>query len=125
MTFMYSSRLTSWVRAPMASTPVQLRLQPGRVLLLALQDLLEHLPAAVVSLVTTQRDALVEPGDGQLLLLERQLELLGHVLADAHRSQPLEVGDALEIEDAVDELLGVAHLLHRLFPHAYRQPVVP
>ncbi len=40
--------------------------------------------------------------------------LLHDVLADPDRVHPLHVGDAVQKEDALDEFIGVFHLLHRV-----------
>ena len=65
-------------------------------------------------LLDGEGDAAVEPLDGGVLELEVDLQLLGHRLADAHREQALHVGDAVEVEDPVDDAVGVLHLVDRL-----------
>ena len=87
------------------------------VLLFALQDLLEQIAAAVVAEAPALLDAVVEHADGGALDVEVQAELLGHGLADADLAEPLHVGHALEEEDALDELVGVAHLADRFLAH--------
>jgi hypothetical protein len=49
-----------------------------------------------------------------VLELEVELELLLHRLADVDLVEALDVGHALEEEDALDELVGVLHLVDRL-----------
>ena len=61
-----------------------------------------------------EHDAAPVALDGVLLERAVEVELLGHRLADADAAQPLQVGHALEHEDALDELLGVVHLLDGL-----------
>ena len=73
---------------------------------------------AVVTHLDAQRDAPVQPGDGLVLDRQVQLELLGHRLAHPHREQPLHVGRPVEVEDALDDALGVLHLVDRLVADA-------
>ena len=73
---------------------------------------------------THSGDAVVEPLDGGVLDLQVGLELLGDGLADAQREQPLHVGDALEVEDPVDQRLGVLHLVDRLVADVLGEPLV-
>ena len=54
-------------------------------------------------LLDGQGDAAVQAFDGGVLELEVELELLGHVLAHAHRVEPLQVGDAVEVQDPLDQ----------------------
>ena len=49
------------------------------------------------------------------LELEIGLQALGHRLADRQLSEVLEVGQAVEQENALDQLVGVLHLANRLF----------
>ena len=58
--------------------------------------------------------------------LDREVvaELLGHGLADAERRQPLQVRDALEVEEPVGERLGVLHLVDRLVADVCGQALV-
>src|SRR5262245_8016096 len=92
----------------------ELALEPVDVLLLAAQDVLEQVAAAVVAEAAAELDAVVQEGDGGALDLEIQPELLGHRLADVDPAQALDVRHPLEIQDALDELVGVAHLAERL-----------
>ena len=75
---------------------------------------LEQVARAVVPGVARQADAGVEPLDGVLLDLQVELELLRDGLADLHLAEALQVGDAFEEEDALDELVGVLHLVDGL-----------
>src|SRR6266850_2085975 len=97
---------------------------PVRVALLALQDVLEQLPAAVVAQAPGGLDPSVEHADGVALELQIQTELLRHGLADVHLAEPLHVGHALEVEDALDQLIGVAHLTNRFLAELLPQPLV-
>ena len=77
-------------------------------------------------LATHSGDAVVEPLDGGVLELEVELQLLGDGLADAHREEALHVRHAVEVEDPVDDDVGVLHLVDRLVadraPRAGRSP---
>jgi hypothetical protein len=87
----------------------ELRLDPVDVLLLGDQDLLQQLARPVV----TDRDCLgdrpIEPGDSVQFELMVEPQLLGHGLADLHLAEPLHVRHPLEVEDALDEFIGVFH----------------
>ena len=56
--------------------------------------------------------------------LERELQLLRGRLADADGAEPLQVGDAVEVEDPLDELVGVLHLVDRLVVEVLAEPLV-
>ncbi len=51
-------------------------------------------------------------GGGQFEV-EIALDALQHVLADAQLAQVLQVGQAFEKEDALDQTIGVLHLVDR------------
>ena len=73
-----------------------------------------------------QGDAVAEPGERLALDAEVGLELLLHGLADAQRAETLQVGNPFEVEDALDERLGVLHLLDRLVADLLAEsPVAP
>ena len=55
---------------------------------------------------------------------EIELVLFGHVLAHVDLQVTLHVGDAVEEEDALDEALGVFHLLDGLLAGVFGQPLV-
>ena len=61
-----------------------------------------------------QRDGRDQSVDGSLLEHELVLELVGHAFSDADPVEPLQVGSLLEVDDALDQLLGVTHLLDRI-----------
>ncbi len=88
-----------------------------------MENVLEQEPAALVGAA-----ALLDPGgqagDGVLLGVELGLELLRHGLADLHAEEPLHVGHALEVEDPLDQLLGVLHLAEGLLPALVGQALV-
>src|SRR5438477_505993 len=112
-----------------ASAPrsvVSLRLMPDLrgVVLLVAEHVLQQVAGAVVAEAAAELDGRVERLDGGLLDLEVEAELLGHRLADVDLAQPLEVRDAFQIEDALDERVGVLHLLDRLRAHLLPQPLV-
>src|SRR5262249_22317530 len=102
----------------------QLGLDPVRVALLSLQEVLEELAAAVVAQAPGRLDPGVEHADRVALELEIQPQLLRHRLADVHLAETLHVGDALEVEDALDQLVGVLHLAERFLAELLPQPLV-
>jgi hypothetical protein len=67
----------------------------------------------------------VEAVDGRVLELDVELQLLGDGLAHAHRVEALHVGDAVEVEDAVDDDVGVLHLVDRLVAAVLAEAAVP
>ena len=93
------------------------------MLLLVGEDVLQQQPAALVGAA-----ALLDPGrqagDGLLLCVELGPELLRDRHADLHRKEPLHVGHAVEVEDPLDELLGVLHLAEGLLPALVGQALV-
>ena len=62
------------------------------------------------------------------LVLQVEIDLLGNRLADHHRAESLQVGHAFEVQDPLDELVGILHLADRLvavvLPEAFVTPVV-
>ena len=94
------------------------------MVLLTFQHLLEELPGAVIAQASGRLDARVEEADRVTLELEVEAELLGHGLADVHLAESLDVRHAFEIQDALDELVGVAHLTERLFADLLPQTLV-
>src|SRR5262249_8980294 len=88
------------------------------------EHLLEQLAAPVVAQAPAQLDGDVERLDGDLLDLEVELQLLGYGLAHVDPAQPLQVGNAFEVEDALDEAVGVAHLADGLFPDLLPEALV-
>ena len=79
------------------------------MLLLANENPLEQRAAAIVTRVRARGDAAVEPLDRGALEVERELQLLRDSLADPHACEPLEIGNAFEKGDALDELVSVLH----------------
>src|ERR1700738_3444663 len=94
-----------------------LRLQPVGVRLFVFEHVLEQLAGARVAQRAAQLDGLVEPLDGLVLDLQVELQLLRHRLAHVDLAQALEVGQPFEEQDALDERVGVLHLLDRLLAH--------
>ena len=79
------------------------------------QDLARAAPRVALSPLSRQSViAVVQALDRAVLELEVALELLGHGLADVELVEALQVRQALEEEDALDEPLGVLHLVDRL-----------
>src|SRR5262249_5349107 len=85
-----------------------LSLDPVDGRLLGDEDVLEQLAAAIVAETAAALDAVVQCGDRGALEVEIEAELLGHGLAHVDLAQALHVGHALEVQDALDEPVGVA-----------------
>src|SRR5262245_36695010 len=92
----------------------ELRLQPIRVVLFGVEDLLEELARAVVAERATQLDRIVQDLDRVFLEREVERELLRHRLTDVHLAELLKIGNAFEEENACDQLVRVLHLVDRL-----------
>src|SRR5690349_9998901 len=103
---------------------VELGLEPIQMLLLAHEDVFDELAGAVVADLGAKRDALVEARDRIDLELTVELQLLRDGLADVDLVEALQVGNAVKIEDALDEIVGVLHLLDRFFANARVEPEV-
>src|SRR6266508_3232348 len=73
----------------------------------------EELAGALVAELHAGADVAVEVADGGPFQLRRQADLLHGRLAHLDGAEPLQVGQPLQVQDAVDQLLGVAHLLQR------------
>ena len=58
------------------------------------------------------------------LVLQIEVDLLRHRLADHHRAEALEVRHTLEVEDPLDELVGILHLADRLVADCFAEPFV-
>src|SRR6185436_17771083 len=88
----------------------ELGFEPVDVLLFVLEDLFEQVAAVVVAELAAGLDAFVEAR--QRFHLQRVVRLhdLGHVLTDVDLAEALDVGDALEEQHALDQLLGMFHL---------------
>src|SRR5580704_18782763 len=102
----------------------QLALQPVRVVLFAFQDRGEQIPAAVVTSFDAERDARVQTSNGLLLEDEGQRQLLDGALAGPYGAEALEVGVTLEVEQPLNEMVGVLHLVDRLGAETLGKPFV-
>src|SRR5262245_58519638 len=89
----------------------ELRLVPVDRVLLFVEHLLGEQSRAVVALLAEELDHAVQALDGDHLEREVELVLLDRVLADLDGREALHVRHALEVEDALDQPVGVAHLL--------------
>ena len=91
----------------------QLGLQEVDMLLGVLEDLRQQFAADIVLGLL----ALLDPGNqhGAAGGLDRKVggQAFGHVLADRQLVQVLQVGQAVQEQDALDELVGVLHLADR------------
>ena len=97
---------------------------PVEMLFLADQQVLQQLPGTGVAVVETQPHASAVPLDGVLFELPVEGKLFWHGLADHHRAQPLHVGQRIQQQDALHELLGIAHFLDGLLVVLGGQPVI-
>src|SRR5215213_5688402 len=102
----------------------QLGLPPVDVALLLGDHRGQELPGSLVADLDAGGHVPVQVAHGGPLQLEGETDLLGRGLADPHRAQALQVGVAVQVEDAVDQLLAVAHLLHGDLTVALGQPLV-
>lgn len=73
---------------------------------------------------TVSRDHSVETPNRGFLDFEVALELFGHGLADVDLFQARRVWNTFEMEDAVDQLLGMVHLAHRFLADLVRQTII-
>src|ERR1700722_8342065 len=103
---------------------LELGLEPIGVILFAREYPLEQIPGAVIVLGHAQGDAPVQSGDGLALQIEAEGQLFDGRLSDLHRSQPLQVGVALQVQDPLDELVGILHLADRLVTEPLTQALV-
>src|SRR5215217_2947843 len=90
----------------------QLGLPPVDVALLLGDHRGQELPRPLVADLDAGGHVPVQVTHGRPLQLDGQADLLDRGLADPDRAQALQVGVAVQVEDAVDQLLAVAHLLH-------------
>src|SRR5262249_14435065 len=81
----------------------ELSFDPIGVALLAFQEVLEELAAAVVTEAPRRLDPGVEHADSVALELEIETKLLRDRLAHVDLAETLDVGDAFEVEDALDQ----------------------
>src|SRR5437588_1421588 len=94
---------------------LQLRLEVVDVLFLVGDDLLQQDGAGAVLLLPAHDDSGLEPLHHLVFDGEIGLELLAQRLADAQREEALVVRQPVEQQDAIGDLLGVPHLVERLF----------
>ena len=85
---------------------------------------LEQVAGAVVPGGTAGFDASVEPLHRVVLDLQIELELLGDGLAHADLAIALQVRQPLQVQDALDQLVGVLHLLDALLADPLVQAAV-
>ncbi len=90
---------------------IELRLEKVDVALLVGQQLLEQVHAHIVLFFAAAGARLHVEGAGAVLGLQVAFEHLLDVLADHQGVDVLQIGKALEEDDAHDELVGVLHLL--------------
>src|SRR5262249_42572010 len=87
-----------------------------------------QVPTPAVADAAAQLDAVVEHLDGRFFDFQVQPELLRHRLADVDLAEPLQVGQAFEVEQALDEAVGMLHLVDRfgakLLPQTLVAPVL-
>src|SRR5262249_4117195 len=102
----------------------QLRLEPVGEGLLPFEDVLQEVPTPVVTPLAAQSDTPVETGDRLALELDREGQLFHSGLTSADGPQPLQVGVDFQVEDPLDQAVGIFHLLDRLVPKSVRQSLV-
>ncbi len=94
--------------------------------LLAFEDRGEEIAADIVADLLAMLDRVAQQGDGLHLELEIGLEHFLDRLADAQAPEQLEIGQALEKQDALGELVGMLHLVDRFVDararRAWRRP---
>ncbi len=116
------------VLQPDAIDKIELGLQPVHMLLLILQDLLEQVAADVVLHRLGIGDGYLEVGDGIHLQRKVAAQHLFDGLADAQLAQILQIGQPFEKQHALDQLVGVFHLIDRLVillvPERLEAPVI-
>src|SRR5579863_9050098 len=124
----WSRRLTDLlgevIRLPNLFDELELRLQPVHVVLRIHQDSRQELLASVVANVAAKLDALVELRDRLRLEGGVVSEDLDHGLPDRKLAQLLQIGQAIEKEDALHELVGVLHLVDRLLVNLLAEVLV-
>src|SRR6185295_13266157 len=101
-----------------------LRFEPVDVLFLLGQDLFEEVAGVVVAFLPADLDAFVEAGEGVELEGVVGLEDLRDVLADVDLAEALDVGDAVEEEDTLDQFFGMLHLADGVLADDLVEPVV-
>src|SRR5262249_40238463 len=102
----------------------ELGLDPVEVPFFPLEDPLEELAAAVVPEPSAQLDPVVEQPDRRALQFAVETELFRHGLADVDLPEALEVRDALQVEDPLDQIVGVSHLAERFLANRLPQPLI-
>ncbi len=116
---------------------VELGFQEVDVTFLVLQQLLEQLHRNEIFVLAADLAGAGIGVAGNVLALEIALQHLFDVLADHQGCDVLQIGEALQEEDAIHELVGVVHLLDRflalllrkagvapVIQHAVMQPVL-
>src|SRR5436190_5180693 len=93
---------------------IELGLQEIDVLLLIMHQLLEQIARYIILDRMAMRRGLFVEGPRIHLGLQVAVDDLLYGLPDPQRLQRLHVGKAIEEDDALDELVGVLHLLNRL-----------
>ena len=93
-----------------------LRLEEVDMLLLVVHQLLEQVAGDVVAHAVAVRGGFFVERAGGDLGLEIAVEDFLHVLPDVQRIEHLHVGEAVQEDDAIHELVGVLHLLDRFLP---------
>ena len=103
---------------------IELGLEKIDVLFLVVHQLLEQVAGDVVLDRVAMGGGLLIERARRHLGREIAVEHLPHVLSDVKRIEHLQVGKAVEKDDALDDLVGVLHLLDRFLAPFLRQVAV-
>lgn len=99
------------------------------MLFFRLQDVLQQVAADVVVHLLAMHDGFAQVLGRLQLQVQVALQHFLGVLADQQLAEVLQVGQAFEEQDALDELVGMLHLVDRLVvlvgAEALQAPVVP
>src|SRR5580704_4975303 len=104
---------------------LELGFQPVHVTFRVDEDVGQQVFAAVVTRVPTRLNALVELRDGRRLEGKVVPQDLEDTLPDGQLAELLQVGQPVEKENALDQLVGVLHLVDRLLVDLLAEVLVP
>src|SRR5271166_1107377 len=122
--FFFFQLLSQIVLVAHLADGVQLRLEPVDVVLLVGKDLFRQLARPSVIRCNAELDAVIQTFHSVVLQLHVILVLLFHRLADVDLEVVGHVGRAIQIQNPLDQLLGVYHFFDRLFADELCQPLI-
>src|SRR5438552_2775226 len=79
----------------------------------AFENIAEEIARDEISDSLAMRDRLAQPREAGLFEAQITFEDLAHILADQELVEVLQIGQAVEEQDALDQLVGVLHLVER------------